>query len=346
MTILAPLVRVLLSSVWLAAAVVPCASAAPAGAAKRLIDRLGLQRIPQEGPWFALTYGSKDELPGAALPTRYGGKAHAAGSAIYLVETREDFSALHRLKTDEVWHFYGGDPIEMLLLYPDGHGETVVIGPDVFAGQHPQFTVPHGVWQGSIPRDSGPEAYSFAGDQLSPAFDYEDFEIGYRDELQKAYPAFAAQIAGLTREEFAARPPAGAASASAPKEDSGAVVTSVGSSKPLEVAPGMSLRELVGRTASARSTAHSVAHFTLEKGRSTLTSNNRLSEETFLVVRGHGRVIIAGRGEPVGPGSVVSMRAGVVHSLQAAEDEGIEFYAIETPAYRPEDFVEDRPAGK
>ena len=206
MNIVAPLARLFLVSATCSISVLaPCASAAPAGAAKRLIDHLGLQRIPDEGPWFVVTYGSTDVLPGTALPARYGGKAHAAGSAIYLVETREGFSALHRLKTDEVWHFYGGDPIEMLLLYPDGHGETVVIGPDVFAGQHPQFTVPRGVWQGSIPRDNGAEAYSFAGDQLSPAFDYGDFEIGYRDELQKAYPEFAAQIAKLTRAEFVTR---------------------------------------------------------------------------------------------------------------------------------------------
>ena len=180
----------------------------PTGPAKRLIDSFQMQRIPQEGPWFSVTYVSADVLPGAALPARYEGKDHHAGSAINLVLTREDFSALHRLRTDETWHFYGGDPVEMLLLYPDGHGEAVVIGPDVLAGQHPQFTVPRGVWQGSAPRGTAPEAYSFAGDQLAPAFDYTDFEIGYRDELQKAYPQFADQIARLTRAEFMRRPPA------------------------------------------------------------------------------------------------------------------------------------------
>ena len=95
----------------------------------------------------------------------------------------------------------------MLLLYPDGHGETVVIGPDVFAGQHPQFTVPQGVWQGSAPVGGGAAGYSFVGNQLGPAFGYDDFEIGYRDELQKQISGVRdARIGQLTREEFKARP--------------------------------------------------------------------------------------------------------------------------------------------
>ena len=181
--------------------------AEPTGMAKQLIEHFHMQRVPQEGVWFSVSYVSIDTLPGASLPTRYHGKDHAAGSAIYDVMTREDFSALHKLQTDETWHFYGGDPIEMLLLYPDGHGETVVIGPDVFGGQHPQFTVPQGVWQGSAPAAGGRGGFSFVGNQLDPAFGYEDFEIGYRDQLQKQYPMFAARIGELTREEFKTHAP-------------------------------------------------------------------------------------------------------------------------------------------
>ncbi len=181
---------------------VPTLRADPTGMAKQLIEHFHMQKVPQEGVWFSVSYVSTDTLPGTSLPARYHGKDHAAGSAIYDVMTHEDFSALHRLQTDETWHFYGGDPIEMLLLYPDGHGETVVIGPDVFAGQRPQFTVPRGVWQGSAPMGDGAAGYSFVGNQLNPAFGYDDFEIGYRDQLQKQYPACAARIGQLTREEF------------------------------------------------------------------------------------------------------------------------------------------------
>lgn len=179
---------------------------APGGMACRLISHYHMQRIPQEGPWFTLTYQSDDSLDGSALPGRYAGRAHAAGSAIIALQTARDFSALHRLQTDEVWHFYGGSPIELLLLYPDGHGRKVILGSNVLAGELPQFTVPRGVWQGSVPRGTSTLRYSLFGDQLSPAFLYEDFEMGYRDVLQKQYPSFAHDIEGLTRAEFATKP--------------------------------------------------------------------------------------------------------------------------------------------
>lgn len=174
--------------------------------AARLIEHYAMQRIPDEGPWFSLTYTSEDRLEGAGLPARYAGRAHAGGSAIMLLETPRDFSAMHRLRTDEVWHFYGGAPIEMLLLYPDGHGRRITLGPDVLAGQWRQFTVPRDTWQGSRPLGNAPGTYSLAGDQLSPGFDAADFDVGYRDELQRRYPAYAAQIRRLTRPAFATAP--------------------------------------------------------------------------------------------------------------------------------------------
>lgn len=317
--------------------------AAPVGMAKRLIDQLHMEQIPDEGPWFTVTYVGKDTLPGSMLPDRYHGRDHAAGSAIYDVLTREDFSALHRLQTDETWHFYGGDPIEMLLLYPDGHGEQVTLGPDVFAGQQPQFTVPRGVWQGSAPNGAGPESYGFVGNQLSPAFDYRDFEIGYRDELQRTYPKFAAQIERLTRTPFATRP-AGAGAAPPPGAGGEAAATPTVRTEsalpaPVEIAPGMWVQELTGRTGVAKSERQSVARFTVKKGHATLVSHNKVSEETFLVVRGHGQVILGTTAENVGPGSFVMMPPAVRHQVVANGDEDVEFYAIESPAYRPEDFV-------
>ena len=179
--------------------------APPPGIAGELVTHFHMQRVPQEGPWFSLTYTSEDIIDGAALPKRYAGRAHAAGSAIVLLETPSDFSAMHRLKTDEVWHFYGGASIDLLLLYPDGRGRRITLGSDVLAGELPQFDVPHGVWQGSAPRGKSADTYSLAGDQLSPGFDYTDFEMGYRDELQREFPAFARDIERLTRLEFTTR---------------------------------------------------------------------------------------------------------------------------------------------
>ena len=125
--------------------------APPTGIAGRLIAHFKMQRIPQEGAWFAVTYTSGDELDGAALPPRYAGHSHAAGGAIVAVITARDFSALHRLRTDEVWHFYSGASLRLLLLYPDGKGRTVTLGTNVLGGEVAQFTVPKGVWQGAAP---------------------------------------------------------------------------------------------------------------------------------------------------------------------------------------------------
>lgn len=179
----------------------------PSGPARAIIEHFHMERIPQEGPWFSVAYVGSEKIDGAALPPRYRGQAHATGSAILAVETAADFSALHRLQTDETWHFYGGNPLELLLLHPDGHGETVLLGADFARGELPQFTVPRGVWQGSAPVNGvGAEAYAFFGCQLAPGFEYADFEIGYRDELQRAYPKFADRIGKLTRAEFVVRP--------------------------------------------------------------------------------------------------------------------------------------------
>ena len=168
--------------------------------AQDLIDRLGMQRIPHEGCWFALTYRSPLTLPAGALPARFGAADRAVGSAIYALVTRRDFSAMHRLAQDETWHFYLGDPIELLLLpSDDGLGEVVVLGADLAAGQRPQFTVPAGVWMGARPLRDDPEAFSLFGCTLSPGFADRDYEPGERAALQTRHPAHAALIAALTR---------------------------------------------------------------------------------------------------------------------------------------------------
>jgi predicted cupin superfamily sugar epimerase/quercetin dioxygenase-like cupin family protein len=310
----------------------------PAGVAGRLIAHYQMKRIPQEGPWFSLTYASTDLLDGADLPERYAGRPHIAGSAIMLVETSADFSAMHRLRTDEVWHFYGGSPIDMLLLYPDGTGRRVTLGGDVLAGQLPQFTVPRGVWQGSVPRNRGANAYSLAGDQLSPGFDYADFEMGYRDALQRDYPAFAADIRRLTRDEFAAAPGAKTAAPTA-EPPGGAVFAS--SDVPMQtLAAGVQLQELVGRVAANAKTGRlSVAQFVLEPGRSSGMSFNHRSQEVFWIAGGSGRVHLGSEVLPVSPGSVVFIPPGAVHAIEADANSTLIFLAISAPAFTPDDYV-------
>jgi len=310
----------------------------PPGTAGRLVEHFHMQRVAQEGPWFSLSYLSSERVDGAALAARYAGRAHAIGSAIYAVETPADFSAMHRLLTDEIWHFYGGTPVEMLLLYPDGRGRKVIIGPDVLAGQLPQFTVPQGVWQGSAPMGSAVDTYSLVGTQLSPGFDYADFEIGYRDALQDRYPEFKQDIERLTRVQFAHSAPT-AVLASQPESATGTVFNSSDIAA-VSAAAGVSFRELVGRSSTgAQSTAVSVAQFTVRSGTSLATSFNREAEEILLVMKGIGRLTLGQKQMRLVPGSVVFIPAGRGHAVAAGHRGPLQFLAICSPAFAPQDYV-------
>ncbi len=312
--------------------------AAPQSTAAQLIARLRMQKIPGEGAWFAGTYRSNDALP--TLDTRYRGTPHVAGSAIYALVTHEDFSALHRLQTDEIWHYYGGSPLEILLLHPDGHGEKVLLGSDVLAGQIPQLVVPRGVWQGAMPVDSGPSAYTLFGCTLAPGFEYGDFQIGYRDELQQQYPAFAARIAQLTRREFATQPVG-------MRQRDPAVETGTPRStlfaatevKAIDAAPGVQLRRLVGRDAKFRTAKYSIAQFTFAPGMGMPASHNQVAEETFLITAGRGEVMLDGKKSQVVAGSTVVIAPQVRHSIKADAGEPLEFYAISIPAFSPDDYI-------
>jgi len=309
----------------------------PSGIAGTLIRRFHMAPIPQEGAWFGVTYTSNDRIDGAGLPARYGGQSRRVSSAIVALETPRDFSALHRLQSDEVWHFYSGAPLTMLLLYPDGHGETVTLGANVGAGQLPQVTVPRGVWQGSMPRSHAPGTYAFFGTQVSPGFEAVDFEIGYRDELQHAYPAFSALIERLTRAEFAHRQ--GGVPVDGAKAPQGAVIASAGVVA-VSLSAGVELKELVGRVArDAQSANVSVATFTLAPGHGTGASFNRQAEEVFLVTAGTGRVRLGEQVLPVTRDSSVFIPARVIHAIEADPEGPLSFVAISAPAFTPEDYV-------
>ena len=163
--------------------------------ADELIRYLGLQPHPKEGGYFRETYRAAEVWPASALRPRYGSDRRAS-TAIYYLLTPSTFSAIHRLQSDEVFHFYVGDPVVMLQLLPDGSSKSVVLGSDVLAGQQPQVVVPHGVWQGSMLQPGG--AFALLGCTVAPGFDYADYEGGSRADLVARYPAFAAQIVQLT----------------------------------------------------------------------------------------------------------------------------------------------------
>jgi predicted cupin superfamily sugar epimerase len=167
--------------------------------AEQVIELLRLEPLPIEGGYYRVTYLAEETLGAATLPERYGG-SRATGGAIYYLLHGDSFSALHRLLTDEIYHFYLGQPVEMLLLYPDGHDEVVRLGTDLAAGERVQMVVSRGAWQGSRLADSA-GGFALLGTTMAPAYDQADFELGDREALIAAYPQRAELIRALTREE-------------------------------------------------------------------------------------------------------------------------------------------------
>jgi uncharacterized protein len=163
--------------------------------AEEIKRRLGLEPHPREGGYFVQTWKSEEEIPSIALPSRYSGP-RAAGTAIYYLLEPSTFSEMHRLISDEVFHFYLGDPVEMLQLWPDGTSRVAVLGTDLAAGMVPQLVVPKGVWQGSRLMRGGEVA--LLGCTVSPGFDYDDYETGARGDLVKEFPTQAKMIEALT----------------------------------------------------------------------------------------------------------------------------------------------------
>ncbi|HKC05470.1 MAG TPA: cupin domain-containing protein [Methylomirabilota bacterium] len=153
---------------------------------------------PVEGGYFAETYRCPDLIPAAALPAHYG-TPRAASTAIYYLLTPDTFSAMHRLASDEIFHFYLGDPVEMLHLHPDGTHQVLVVGPDLEAGQRPQVVVPRHIWQGARLLPGGRHRYALLGTTVAPGFDYTDYETARRATLLTTHPTAKALILALTR---------------------------------------------------------------------------------------------------------------------------------------------------
>jgi len=167
----------------------------PMLSADDVIRRLNLQPHPKEGGFFRETYRAAEAILPSALATGYAGPRNHS-TAIYYLLTPGTFSALHRLRSDEIFHFYLGNPVRMLQLGPDGKGQTVVLGPDVLGGQQVQVVVPRGVWQGSMLEPGG--SFALLGCTVAPGFEYADYESGDRDALIKQYPEFSDMIRRLT----------------------------------------------------------------------------------------------------------------------------------------------------
>jgi len=159
--------------------------------ADQIKEFLNLQPHPVEGGAFRRTYASPHTI---GMPRG----DRAMSTAIYYLLEPGTFSEMHVLASDEIFHFYLGDPVEMLQLYADGSSATFTLGPDLAAGQHVQLVVPAGVWQGT--RLVGDGKVALLGCTVTPGFDFADYRsTGYADLAEK-WPQQAERIKALTRD--------------------------------------------------------------------------------------------------------------------------------------------------
>lgn len=158
------------------------------------IQHLGLEPHP-EGGYYRQTYRSAETV--SNLPPRYGGP-RAFSTAIYFLLEQPQVSAFHRIASDEVWHFYQGDPLTVWMISPEGELSTLHLGPQPEAGQVFQGVVPAGYWFAATLAPSG--RYALVGCTVAPGFEFADFELGQRERLVHLYPQHAELIRRLTPE--------------------------------------------------------------------------------------------------------------------------------------------------
>ena len=156
-----------------------------------------LQLAPHvEGGAFRQVYQSELVLPKTALPLFFNGP-RAVSTSIYFLLAAGQFSAFHRIASDELWHFYSGDT---LLIYEIGHSGRLVehrLGPDPEKGESFQTVVRAGSWFASVPAPDS--RYALVGCTVAPGFDFSEFELADRDALSTHYPEYAGLIRQLTR---------------------------------------------------------------------------------------------------------------------------------------------------
>ena len=158
--------------------------------ARELIDRLGLTPHP-EGGFYRETYRAPDSVQVSGFAG-----SRSVSTAIYYLLAAGDRSMLHRIKSDEVWHFYAGDPLLIVSLSPDGGLTEFRLGNNVARGETPQHIVPAGHWFGACPAEGS--AFALVGCTVAPGFDFADFEMGSRAALTAEFPQHVDWIRRLT----------------------------------------------------------------------------------------------------------------------------------------------------
>jgi len=166
--------------------------------AERIIELLGLKPHPTCG-FVAEIYRTQERIPDEALPTAYAGSRPLA-SVLYFMVTADAQIRLHRIRSDQMYHHYLGEPLEVLLLYPDGIGEIKIIGADLAAGMRPQLLIPGGTFHTSRLRNtSARTGFALLGTTEWPGFESPDLELADPTKLIAAYPTLRREIEAFTK---------------------------------------------------------------------------------------------------------------------------------------------------
>lgn len=154
--------------------------------AQKLIEHLSLSKHP-EGGWYREIYRSSDVIPAHALPHRYG-DARNVSTSIYYMLTGNEFSAFHRLKSDEIWHFYMGTPLKIWMIDENGNLSSIILGQNIEANECLQYVIKRNTWFAAslIQTDS----FALLGCTVAPGFHFSDFELGKRNELKNLFPFY------------------------------------------------------------------------------------------------------------------------------------------------------------
>ncbi|WP_298425644.1 cupin domain-containing protein [uncultured Kordia sp.] len=163
---------------------------------KKLVTSLELLPHP-EGGFYKEVYRSASVIPKDALAADFSGDRNYCTS-IYFLLTSENFSAFHRIKQDEIWHFYGGSSLSVHVIDEDGVYTEHKVGMNFSNGEKPQLVVPAGCWFASSV--SKKDSYAFVGCTVAPGFDFDDFELATRTALTAVYPSHKSIIYRLTRQ--------------------------------------------------------------------------------------------------------------------------------------------------
>ncbi len=151
-----------------------------------------------EGGFYRETYRSDEVIPVHCLPEGFMAARNVCTAILYLLKAG-DFSALHRIRQDEMWHFYLGGALRLVMISPEGRFTEVLLGQDMAAGEYVQYVVPAGYWFGARPVKGSP--FSFVGCTVAPGFDFKDFELAKRAELLEQFPRHKDLIVAYTRQD-------------------------------------------------------------------------------------------------------------------------------------------------